>query len=110
MEIEQISKAPVGPAYTAMRTFDTLEKAAGTQGGTAGDLLAAGLGLGIGLGAGVPTGKQLGKALSAEHQPPQAGAGQDVEARLLKLKKLLDQGLITQEDFNVRKKQILDEI
>ena len=45
MEIEQISKAKVGQAYTTMRTFDTLEKAAENPGGGAGALLAGGLGL-----------------------------------------------------------------
>ena len=59
MEIDQISQAQVGQAYTTMRTFDTLEKAAENEGGSAGQLLGAGLGLGVGLGAGVPIGSRL---------------------------------------------------
>jgi len=106
MEIEQISKAQVGHAYTTMRTFDTLEKAAENEGGGAGQLMGAGLGLGAGLGAGVPIGQQVGSAMSVQ---PQGGEPQDDPmAKLQKLKQMLDGGLITQDEFDKKKKQILD--
>lgn len=109
MEIDEISKAQVGQAYTAMRTFDTLEKAAQNEGSGAGQLLGAGLGLGVGLGAGAPIGQQLGGAMNT--QPPaqqQDPSLNDPVAKLQKLKQLLEAGLITQEDFDRRKDQILD--
>ena len=111
MEIEQISQAQVGQAYTTMRTFDTLEKAAESEGGAAGNLLSSGLGLGLGLGAGVPVGQELGKAMS-----PQAGGGESKaesnapEVKLEKLKQMLDKGLISQEDYDAKKKEILDRL
>jgi membrane protease subunit (stomatin/prohibitin family) len=105
MEIEQISKAKVGPAYTTMRTFDTLEKAAENPGGGAGALLAGGLGLGVGVGAGVPLGKQLGESLNAMPE-----GGQDAVTRLHTLKRMLDEKLISQEEFDVKKKAIVDSI
>jgi len=105
MEIEQISKAKVGQAYTTMRTFDTLEKAAENPGGGAGALLAGGLGLGVGVGAGAPLGKQLGESLNVSPD-----AGQDSITRLQTLKRMLDEKLILQEEFDVKKKAILDSI
>lgn len=106
MEIDQISQARAGQAYTTMRTFDTLEKAAENEGGGAGQLLGAGLGLGVGLGAGVPIGQQIGGAMNV--QPQQPAQADDPMAKLQKLKLMLDAGVITQEDYDQKKKQILD--
>jgi membrane protease subunit (stomatin/prohibitin family) len=103
MEIEQISKAKVGQAYTTMRTFDTLEKAAENPSGGTGALLAGGLGLGVGVGAGAPLGKQLGESLNVVPE-----GGQDAVTRLQTLKRMLDEKLITQKEFDARKKAILD--
>jgi membrane protease subunit (stomatin/prohibitin family) len=105
-EIDQISKSTVGPAYVTMKTFETLEKAAGTEGGTAGGLLAGGLGLGAGLGAGVPVGQQLGQALSPQGAAQQP-AKEDPLGKLQKLKQALDQGLITKDEFEAKKAAIL---
>lgn len=106
MEIDQISQAKVGQAYATMRTFDTLEKAAENEGGGAGQLMGAGLGLGAGLGAGVPIGQQVGGAMNI--QPEQPSQANDPMAKLQKLKQLLDGGLISQEEFDQKKRQILD--
>jgi hypothetical protein len=88
-----------------MRTFDTLEKAAENTGGGAGALLAGGLGLGVGIGAGAPLGKQLGESLNVAPE-----GGQDAVARLQALKRMLDEKLISQEEFDTKKKVILDSI
>jgi membrane protease subunit (stomatin/prohibitin family) len=108
MEIEQISKAKVGQAYTTMRTFDTLEKAAENPSGSAGALLAGGMGLGIGVGVGVPLGKQLGQA--ANIAPEEGEQQQDSVSRLHTLKRMLDEKLISQEEFDVNKKAILESL
>jgi membrane protease subunit (stomatin/prohibitin family) len=107
MEIDQISKAQVGLAYTTMRTFDTLETAAGNEAGSAGQLLSAGLGLGAGLGAGMPIGQKIGEVMNVQ---PQNSQLDDPMAKLNKLKQLLENGLISQEDFDKKKQQILDSI
>lgn len=106
MEIDQISQARVGQAYTTMRTFDTLEKAAENEGGSMGQMMGAGLGLGAGLVAGVPIGQQIGGAMHV--QPPQPAQADDPLAKLQKLKQMLDSMVITQEDYDQKKKQILD--
>ena len=105
MEIDQISQAKVGQAYTTMRTFDTLEKAAENPGGGAGALLAGGLGLGIGVGAGAPLGKQLGESLNVAPE-----GGQNTVERLQTLKRMLDEKLISKKEFDAKKKAILDSI
>ena len=107
MEIDQISKAKVGDAYTTMRTFDTLEKAAENESGGAGSLLAGGLGLGVGVGAGVPLGQQLGQALNVKPANPSES---DPVERLRNFKRLLDEGLISSEEYEVRRKAVLDAI
>jgi membrane protease subunit (stomatin/prohibitin family) len=109
MEIDQISQSQVGAAYTTVRSFDTLEKAAENE-GTAGAALAGGLGLGMGLGAGLPAGQQVGQAMKTEpNQSPDTQAD-DSMVKLQKLKQMLDSGLITTEDFENKKNQILDQL
>ena len=87
-----------------------LDKAASTESGTAGALLAGGLGVGIGLSAGLPLGQQLSQALSNQpnQSPASSGAPADPVAKLLVLKKLLDEDLILQTEYDAKKKQILD--
>jgi len=108
MEIEQISKANVGQAYTTMRTFDTLDKAAGNESGVAGQLIGAGLGIGVGLNAGAQIGQQMGNAMNA--QPVSQQDANDPMIKLQKLKQLLDNGLITQEEYDSKKKDILSQL
>lgn len=109
MEIEQISQAQVGQAYVTMRTFDTLEKAAENS-GAAGSMMAGGMGLGLGVGAGMPIGQQMGQAMNIQPTQGPAQTGDDGMARLQKAKQLLDAGLITPEEFQAKKKEILDKI
>lgn len=105
MEIDQLSRSTVGPGYAASRSFDVLDKAAGAPGGAAGGMLAGGLGLGMGLGAGVPVGQQLGQVLNVPPVPPE-----DAAARLKKLRGLFDGGLISQQEFDAKKQQIIDSV
>jgi membrane protease subunit (stomatin/prohibitin family) len=104
MEIEVISGARIGSAYTTMRTFDAIEKMAANEGSAAGQLLGAGLGLGVGIGASLPIGQQLGNAMNT--QPTPSGS-EDPMAKLQKLKQLLDNELISIDDFNKKKAEIL---
>ena len=104
MEAEQLSQAQVGPAYATIRTFDTLEKAAANEGGAVGQLLGGSIGLGVGAAAGVQLGQRLGGAMNA---------GQDADdpvAKLGTLKRMLEQGLISQEEFDQKKRDILSAI
>jgi membrane protease subunit (stomatin/prohibitin family) len=106
MEIDQLSKAQVGPGYTASRSFDVLEKAAGNESGAAGGVIAGAMGLGMGISAGVPLGQKVAEAVSSASSP--GGGAEEPMAKLQKLKQMLDAGLINQQDFDAKKRQILD--
>jgi len=110
MEIDQISKANVGQAYTTMRTFDTLDNVAKNNGGAAGNLLAAGMGLGMGVSAGFPIGQEIGQAMNVQPQHQSAQALIDPMAKLQQMKQMLDAGLITQQEYDDKKKEILSQI
>jgi len=62
----------IGYNYTQMRSFDTLEVAAGNQ-GPAGGTMGAGLGMGMGMGMGVGMGATMGQ-LAQNIQPGQSAA------------------------------------
>lgn len=111
LEIEQLSQTQIGQGYVTARTLDTLEKAAENPNGAAGGLLAGGIGLGAGLGAGSSLGKQLGDTLDTGQQDATSqGSGDDSVERLRRLKTMLDEGLITEDEYAEKRKAILDEI
>ena len=67
-----------------------------------------------GLGAGMALGNTLAQNLSAVQPQPQAAvqnAGEQKEKsnieQIREFKQLLDEGIITQEEFNLKKKQLL---
>ncbi|MFA7237243.1 MAG: SPFH domain-containing protein [Phycisphaeraceae bacterium] len=88
--------------YKDIAAADALRSAASNP-GSAGEGLGAGLGLGMGFGLA----KQMADALNPQTSIP---AVPDVRSRLKRLKELLDDGLIAQQEFDKRKEQILSEI
>ncbi len=99
MEVEQLSDVNVSSAYAAVKNFEILGDAARNSSNGMGALLGAG----IGLGAGVPMGRQMAESAS------DAGGG-DAMQKLQKLKQMLDAGLITENDFDAKKQEILSKI
>jgi membrane protease subunit (stomatin/prohibitin family) len=72
-------------------------------------------GVGAGLAAGVGMGQVMMDALRGSQAPaaaptPVAAAADDPEARLAKLKALLDKGLVTQADYDSAKAEILKKL
>jgi hypothetical protein len=61
--------------------------------------------LGVGIGDGAPLGKQLGESLNVAPE-----VGQHAVKRLQTLKRMLEEKLISQEEFDVKKTAILDSI
>jgi len=91
--------------FTQFQAAQAMEAAAKNPGGGASD--------GIGLGAGLAMGQAMASAMGGAQAPAAAsagGGGNDVTARLGKLKTLLANDLITQEDYDRRKGEILAEI
>lgn len=111
----------VGYNYQQERGFDVLQTAAGNE-GTSGGVMGAGIGLGagVGIGAGIGTAMtDLTSGLSAVGSPPAApaatsgSAGHDLtmekKIELLKqLAELKNSGILTAEEFNFQKKNIME--
>ncbi|MYM41328.1 SPFH domain-containing protein [Duganella qianjiadongensis] len=94
--------------YTRYQTANAIPLAAQNEGGVAG--------LGIGLGAGVSLGQVMGQALGGAIAPAVAPAAapapaeDSIEARLEKLKGLLDKGLISAADYDSSKAELLKKL
>ncbi len=104
LEAKELSKAQVGGAFNTIKTFEVLNSAA--ENPTDGAGVGAMLGAGIGLGAGLPLGNQLGQKLDISDNKDNI----DPTQRLKKLKEMLEQGLITEEQFNIKRDEILKDI
>ena len=98
---ERISMGVVGDLnrYTQYQTASAIPLAAQNEGGLAG------------IGAGVGVGAAIGQALATNmNAAPQTAGNNDPQARLAQLKALLDQGLITAEDYEKAKAEVLKQL
>jgi membrane protease subunit (stomatin/prohibitin family) len=98
--------------FTKFQTATAIPLAAQNEGGIAG--------IGAGLGAGVMLGQAMGQAVGSTLAPasshpataatPAAPAEDGIEARLEKLKGLLDKGLISAADYDSAKSELLKKL
>ena len=105
-EAGELSKVEVGGAFTAIKSFEVLNNAATNESDNS---VGALLGAGIGLGAGLPIGSKMGQKMGIEEAP----ASRETESpadKLRHLKGLLDEGLITEDQFETKRAQILEDI
>ena len=90
---------------TQFQTAQSIPIAAANEGGAAG--------IGAGLGAGLTVGQAMVSGMAgAIQQPPQAPAetAADITALLEKLHDLLTKGVLTQEEFDAKKAELLKRI
>ncbi len=97
----------LGDAYAQKRMLDIGEAAAKNE-GSGGGMMQAGMGMGMGQMMGNMMG-QMGGGMGGQQQQA-APAADDPAAKIQKLKGMLDQGLITQDEFNAKKAKILDSL
>jgi membrane protease subunit (stomatin/prohibitin family) len=107
-------------AYMKFKTARAIGDAASNPGGGAGDTMGAGVGIGMGAGLGAMLPGMMREAMQsgAAQAPPVAAAGAAAAApagspvgeRLRQLKGLLDEGLISQEEFNAKRQKLLDDM
>lgn len=102
---ERISMGVVGDLnrYTQYQTASAIPLAAQNEGGIAG--IGAGVGVGAAIGQAMATNMNAAPAAA-----PQAAGNNDPQARLAQLKALLDQGLITAEDYEKAKAEVLKQL
>ncbi|QIQ20257.1 SPFH domain-containing protein [Zophobihabitans entericus] len=104
---DAIAAQEVGLDYVDHERLKALRDAAKNEGGLAG----AGLQIGAGFELAKSFDLKKGGAGSADNQAVAQPAAEDPSiAQLKKLKSLLDDGILTQEEFDAKKKEILDRI
>ena len=108
-------------AYMKFKTARAIGDVAAQPGGGAGSTVGAGLGIGMGAGLGAMLPGMMRDAMqSAPAAAPApaaaapaaapAPAENPVAGKLRQLKGLLDEGLISQEEFNAKRQKLLDEM
>ena len=102
---ERISMGVVGDLnrYTQYQAASAIPLAAQNEGGLAG--IGAGVGVGAAIGQAMATNMNATPAAA-----PQTTGNNDPQARLAQLKALLDQGLITAEDYEKAKAEVLKQL
>ena len=106
--------------YRAERTYNTLDKLAENEGSTSSAFTGAGIGLGAGLGLGSKfmdlTTNQI-NTNPATKSNPSTIADQEIQSnkktpseRITELKKLFQNDLISKDEFDLKKKMIIDEL
>jgi membrane protease subunit (stomatin/prohibitin family) len=102
-------------AYMKFKTARAIGDAASNPGGGAGDTLGAGVGIGMGAGLGAMLPGMMREAMQGGAAPAAAPAAAAPAAspmaeELRQLKGLLDEGLISQEEFNAKRQKLLDDM
>lgn len=105
-EAKELSSVELGESYAALKSFEILKDAANNESdGSVGSMMSAG----IGLGAGFPLGQQMGQNMNVNSHNNDSSLN-DIPSKLKKLKELLDEGLITQDQFNSKQSKLLEEL
>ena len=92
--------------YTQYQVASSIPLAAQNEGGTAG--------AGVGIGAGVAMGQAMGQAMLAATQPPATASSvsqaDEVAATLEKLHALVGKGILSQDEFDAKKAELLKKL
>ncbi|MBW8873829.1 MAG: SPFH domain-containing protein [Acidobacteria bacterium] len=101
--------------YMKFKTARAIGDAAAQPGGGAGGTVGAGLGIGMGAGLGAMLPGMMRDAMAPQPAPataaaPPAPAASPTAEKLRQLKGLLDEGLISQDEFNAKRQKLLDEM
>jgi membrane protease subunit (stomatin/prohibitin family) len=90
--------------YTQYQTAQSIPIAAANEGGAAG--------IGAGVGAGVAIGQTMASGIAAATQvaKPAAAAAADVTSAIEKLHELMTKGILTQEEFDAKKTELLKKL
>ena len=113
MEMQQLENVQIGAGYAVAKSFEVMQDAVNAP-GNAGSYMGAGTGLGLGMGAGFPIGQEIAQAIQPAVQKmnkvsnPQQEA--DPVAKLAYLKKLLDEDILTQDEYITKRAAIIEKL
>lgn len=102
MSAESQAAQATGLSYAQFQQLEALKDAAKNPGG--------GAGIGMGVGVGIGFGQQMVNSMGGVNQGAASSGSDDIATRLKKLKELLDQNLITNEEFEAKRKDLLSKI
>ena len=105
MEMEQLGNAHVGQGYVTAKSLEIMQDAARNRGG-AGAIMGVATGIGLGVGAGIPVANSMAQNIIPATATINKPAQSSVE-RLQAIKEMLDKGLISQDEYNRKKSEIL---
>lgn len=105
-EAKELSNVELGESYATLKSFEVLKDAANNESdGSVGSMMSAG----IGLGAGFPLGQQMGQNMSVN--PPQSdNTSNDISSKMKQLKDLLDEGLISEDQFKEKQSKLIEDL
>lgn len=103
MEMNILGSTPVGHGFVASKSLEIMQTAARNE-SAVGGIFGATAGLGLGVGAAVPMAQQLAQGMNV----PLTQSPDDITAKLLKLKSLLEAGLITQTEYESKRSKIIE--
>ncbi|MEO1992111.1 MAG: SPFH domain-containing protein [Pirellulales bacterium] len=95
---ESAAAAAAGLTYAQLQQLEALRETARNEGGTAG--------AGMGVGAGIGFGQMMANAMGSFDQSATA----DTVTKMKNLKALLNDNLITEDEYELKKQKILDEL
>jgi membrane protease subunit (stomatin/prohibitin family) len=104
LSAEAIAAQKAGLNYAQLQQLEALRDAAKNEGGVAG--------LGVGIGAGLGLGNIFNQGLAGINQPTDSTNTKVVSTtdRLKKLKSLLEEGLISEDEYKAKRESILGEL
>ena len=108
MELQVLGTVPVGQGYLSAKSFEVMGEAAKNT-GAVGGIVGVAAGMGLGLGAALP----MGQAMAHSMQPGISPASPAADSPLVKLemlKKLLDAGVLTPEEYAAKRAAIIEQL
>ncbi len=93
----------VGLDYASVQQLEAMREAAQNEGG--------GAGMGMGLGAGIGLGQSISQSMAGgfSKAATEKAASDDISVKLTQLKQLFEAGLINEQEYADKKKQLLDQ-
>ena len=107
MEMQQLGSLDVGKGYVAAKSFEVLQNAAKNPGATGATFGAV---TGLGLGLGVAGGSFAQSITNATQIEKDSSSNTTLVKRLMTLKQMYENNLLTKEEYERKRNQIIDEI